>query len=136
MYLSFLKHSNECFNTCVERKTYKQYESIKNNTNNSNSPPKLDTSKCFYLLPLSKTILSPPKQNILKTFLNRIPTFHLFLPLFVTYWQRQLKQMVNICTKGWEKIENQGNTKQFGSIENRGNSPHEAATTPVMNNKG
>ena len=48
---------------------------------NSNSPPKLDTSKSFNILPLSKTILSPPKQSILKTFLNRISTFHLFLPL-------------------------------------------------------
>ena len=44
--------------------------------------------------------------------------------------------MVNICIKGEEKIENQGNTKQFGYIENRENSPHEAATTPIMNNKG
>ena len=35
---------------------------------NSNFPPKLDTSKSFYILSLSKTILSLPKQNILKTF--------------------------------------------------------------------
>ena len=51
----------------------------------TNSPRKLDTPKSFYILPLLKTTLSPPKQNILKTFLNKIPTFHLFLPLFVTY---------------------------------------------------
>ena len=62
---------------------------------NSNSLPKLDTSKCFYILPLLKTNLSPSKQNILKTFLNKIPTFYLFLPLFVMYWQRQLKQRGN-----------------------------------------
>ena len=36
---------------------------------NSNFPRKLDTSKSFYILSLSKTILSLPKQNILKTFL-------------------------------------------------------------------
>ena len=36
---------------------------------NSKFPPKLDTSKSFYILSLSKTILSLPKQNILKTFL-------------------------------------------------------------------
>ena len=27
------------------------------------SPPKLDTSKTFYILPLSKTISTPPKQS-------------------------------------------------------------------------
>ena len=51
----------------------------------TNSPPKLDTTKhtcIFYYhkqsmyLPLNKT--------------NKILTFHLDLPLFVTYWQRQL----------------------------------------------
>ena len=30
---------------------------------NSNSPPKLDTSKSFYILPFSKTNSTPPKQN-------------------------------------------------------------------------
>ena len=30
---------------------------------NSNFPPKLDTSKSFHILPLSKTNLTPPKQN-------------------------------------------------------------------------
>ena len=49
MYLSFLKHSKEHINICVGRKTCKQYESIKKKTKvNSNSPPKLDISKCFY----------------------------------------------------------------------------------------
>ena len=60
---------------------------------NSNSTPKLDTSKSFYILALSKTILFLLKQNILKNLW--ILTFHLFLPLFVTYRQRQLKQRVN-----------------------------------------
>ena len=69
---------------CVERKTYKKYESIKKKKVNSNSPLKLDTSKCFYLLPLSKTILSPPKQNILKTFLNRIPPNFIYFFPFVS----------------------------------------------------
>ena len=30
---------------------------------NSNSPPKLDTSKSFYILPFSNTHSTPPKQN-------------------------------------------------------------------------
>ena len=47
----------------------------------TNSPPKLDTSKSFYILPLSKTISSPPNQNILKNLFK----FNLFLPLIVTY---------------------------------------------------
>ena len=38
----------------------------------TNSPPTLDTSK---------TMLTPPKQNIL-VFSTHIPTFHLNLPLF------------------------------------------------------
>ena len=82
---------------------------------NSNSPPKLDTSKSFYILPVSKTILSPPKQNILKTFLNRIPTFHLFLPIFVTYWQTQLKQTVNRKHMQQRSRENRESRKQMKS---------------------
>ena len=38
---------------------------------NSNSPPKLDTSKSFNILPLSKTILSPPKQRIFKNLFKQ-----------------------------------------------------------------
>ena len=44
-----------------------QVNKLKQITNmQTNSPPKLDKSKKIYILPLSKTILSFPKQNILK----------------------------------------------------------------------
>ena len=46
----------------------------------TNSPPKLDTSKKkIYFLPLSKTISTPPKQNKQDSHISSI------LPPFVTY---------------------------------------------------
>ena len=46
---------------------------------NSNSTPKLDISKSFYILPLQKQFFLPLNKT------NRIPTFPLDLPLFVKY---------------------------------------------------
>ena len=55
----------------------------------TNSPHKSDTSKNFIFSPFQKQFQLPLNKT------NRIPKFHLFLLLFVTYWQRQLKQRVN-----------------------------------------
>ena len=49
----------------------------------TSSPPKLDTPKKKNL-PISKTISTPLKQNKQDSHIH-IPTFHLNLPLFVTY---------------------------------------------------
>ena len=88
----------------------------------TNSPPKL----------ASKTMLTPPKLNIL-VFSTHIPTFHLnALP----FCHELTKITQTKSNKGQEKIDNQGNTKQFNSIENRDNSPYEEQQLPLRTTKG
>ena len=50
---------NKRINVCVENKQ----KNKKTKNTQTNSPPKLDTPKSFYILPLSKTNSTPPKKN-------------------------------------------------------------------------
>ena len=90
----------------------------------TNSPPKLDNqNKTKKKLPLSRKILSPPKQNILKTFLNKIPPDFIYFCPFLSRIDKDNSDKEEIDSKHERKKTKEPQNSSF--IENRGNSPYE-----------